>query len=783
MAGTTERGADNLIGPPSLPPAAVGLRSVFRQELLRFHRNSSLFSGAFPLRLRPIHGELAANVRGTEFNMKSIAPILIALAVFGPYRQSNPAAESKPERDGSIPQNAALPLSEVILYSSGVGYFQRDGEVEGRARVDLRFKADDINDLLKSMVVQDFTGGRIGAVTYGSRDPLTKTLKSFGLDLTENPTLGQLLGQARGERVEVFRPSRTAGTILGLEKKEVPVGENKHVETEYLNLLTDEGLQNFPMAQIQRIRLLNDRLDAELRQALDVLAAGHDTQKKTVEVIFEGEGKRKVSVAYIAQTPVWKTSYRLVLDEKEGPFLQGWAIVENTSDEDWNQVRLSLVSGRPISFTMDLYQPLYTTRPEIQPELYSSLRPQLYGDALESNRAREGGAQGGSAPGTELLAKASGASNAGLRRYGLAAPAGPPAAAAPAMRMAGVEALAAADVADRRAMAAQSVAAAAQGSQAGELFQYTITTPVNLARQKSAMLPVVSQKVAGEKVSIYNPAVQSQRPLNGFRLKNNTSFHLMQGPITVFDGGAYAGDARIDDLAPGQERLISYALDLKTEVETQSNPGGQELVTSQIKKGLLITVRKASEETTYNIKNRDQKPKSILIERPFRSDWRLVEPKQATERTREVYRFLVKTEPNQPAKLVVREEKQFSEQVQLLSYSTEAIAFYLKSPKVNARIRDALQRSVSLRDHLSQTAAERGRREQRINEISQEQSRIRENMAKLSQNSELYTRYVKKFDQQETELENLRQEIESLQKTERKQQQELNDYLLSLDVE
>src|SRR5207244_3560675 len=154
-------------------------------------------------------------------------------------------------------------------------------------------------------------------------------------------------------------------------------------EVEMLNVLTDDGLRSFAMNQIQRVKLLDEELAGELRQALEVLAAGHDTQKKTVAIKFDGEGTRKVSVAYILETPVWKTSYRLVLDENEKPFLQGWAIVENTTDEDWSNVRLSLISGRPISFMMDMYQPLYVTRPTIVPELYASLRPQVYGEAME----------------------------------------------------------------------------------------------------------------------------------------------------------------------------------------------------------------------------------------------------------------------------------------------------------------------------------------------------------------------------------------------------------------
>ena len=267
-----------------------------------------------------------------------------------------------------------------------------------------------------------------------------------------------------------------------------------------------------------------------------------------------------------------------------------------------------------------------------------------------------------------------------------------------------------------------SVNAAAQGAQAGELFQYVIKTPVSLARQKSAMLPIVSQNVEGEKVSIYNEQVQAKYPLNGFRLKNTTSLHLMQGPITVFDANTYAGDARMEDLAAGQERLISYALDIKTEVEPQGKAGPQDLVAVKIRKGTLLVTRKAVEEKTYLVRNRDQKKKAVLVEHPFRSDWELVEPKEATERTREVYRFLVNVDPDKTQKLTVREQKQLSETMELVSTGPDVIAFYLKAKQVSPKVKQALEKVVSLRDALSKTTAEKNRREQRVNEISQEQS-------------------------------------------------------------
>jgi hypothetical protein len=325
--------------------------------------------------------------------------------------------------------------------------------------VELKFKVDNINDLLKSMVVQDLDGGQVGTVTYDSRDPITKTLKSFAVDLTTNPGLGQLLGQIRGERVEVAAPNQVSGVIVGVEKKGERVGDKEVAEVEYLNLLTADGLRSIHLGQVQRIQIANEQLGAELQQALGVLASSHDLQKKTVKLEFDGKGRRRVRVGYIVETPVWKTSYRLALSETKPPFLQGWAIVENTTDEDWEKVKLSLISGRPISFRMDLYEPLYVKRPVVVSELYESLRPQVYGQAMAEPREEPAAVAGGRQALTKMP-------DMYMKR------AMPSAMPAPMPRPAEVE-------------LQEGVTSAALAMEAGELFQYAISTPISRSRDRS----------------------------------------------------------------------------------------------------------------------------------------------------------------------------------------------------------------------------------------------------------------------------------------------------------
>ncbi len=663
--------------------------------------------------------------------------------------------------------NDTLPLNKVVMFSSGVGFFEHSGELKGNADIQMQFSVDDVNDLLKSMVVQDLGGGTVSTISYGSRDPITRTLQTFAIDLTRNPTLADLLNQVRGEKVEVFAPNAIQGIILGVEKRKQKVGDNDPIEVEHLNLLTEDGLRSVPLPSVMRIRLLNEKLDAELRQALLILATSHSTDKKTVSLSFRGEGNRPVRVGYIQETPIWKTSYRLVLKDEGKPLIQGWAIVENTSEQDWNNVDLTLVSGRPISFIMDLYEPLYIDRPVVEPELFASLRPQTYGQDLAGREQ-------------EFLKKAEKAAAPGFAN-GLFDEQRRDASGSLARRSQGEGK--GEGIGGMAFDPSQGVQSMAQAAEVGELFQYKIEAPVTLARQRSAMLPIVNGEVSAEKVSIYNQNVQAKHPLNGLELTNSTGLHLMQGPITVFDEGAYAGDAQIQDLQPGTKRLISYALDLNTEVAPQGKPQTDTLTSVKIIKGVLHAARKYTRTQDYTVKNSGSKTKKVLIEYPKDSAWTLVAPEKPKETTRDLYRFVVNAEPGKPAELSVKEERTASQQIVLTNIDDNTILFYINSRVVSDSVKQALQEVIRRKQAISEIANEKRQLEQELKVIDQEQARIRQNMAQLDRNGDLYARYVKKFGEQEDQVEDLRGKIAKLQAAEMKARAELDQFLINLNLE
>jgi hypothetical protein len=713
---------------------------------------------------------------------------------------------AQPPRAGHV----ELPLRRIVLFSSGVGYFQREGTVDGNARIDLQFPAADVNDLLKSMVLQDLDGGLINSVTYDSRDPVEKTLKSFALDLTNNPSIGQLLGQARGERIEVIsfgepgqegKPVTLTGSIVGVQKQRRPVGRDQVIETEQLNLLTEEGLHGIALEKVQRIHFLKPELQQEFRKALEVLATGHDKQKKTVSLNFLGNGKRRARVAYITESPLWKTSYRLSLEEKDGKkdaaFLQGWAVVENTSDEDWHQVRMGLVSGRPISFQMDLYDPLYVPRPVVEPELFASLRPQTYsGDLAAKDKAaapqQDAESNAPSSPEfapramlREQLGRAKKSPAGEGRGAGIGGGAATPPPGGVFFGSNGMPAPAPAGGPARAdgLSLSQGVANAAVATELGEYFKYELEQPVSLPRQKSALLPIVNQAVEASKVSIYNEGVHAKFPLLGLRFKNTTGLHLMQGPITIFEGDTYAGDARITDLQPKETRLVSYAVDLGTEVAPEQKPGHDDLVAVKLFKGLLETTHQQRQTKVYTIKNRSEHPRHLLIEHPIHPGWNLLTPEKPAERSREVYRFTVDAKPNQTEKVAVVEETRLSQQIALSNSPDETIRFFLRATSTSAKVKQALEEVLKRKAQLAETQHAVGVEEQALQAIGRDQERLRANIQRVPPTSQAYQRYLKKFDEQETEIESRQAKLAQLQKTAEQQRQAYESFLANLSGE
>ncbi len=678
-------------------------------------------------------------------------------------------------------QTTDLPVKRVVLYRSGVGYIERSGTVSGNASLILSLREPQMNDLLKSLVMVDFDGGQIMPVQYTPRDPLSRTLSAFAIDISDNPSRAQLLYRLRGMEVEFKLRRRTMrGKVMSLESGNARDSRGSLVGTMFVNLMTPRGMERVALHEVEHFRVMDERLQRELELALNAIGSGLDNQRKTLELVFSGSGSRRVLVGYLTEMPQWKMTYRLIVGQGQPALLQGWAIVENTTDEDWNGVQLQLVSGRPVSFIQNLYEPFYPTRLRYVPPADTSLLPPIpqagLGDFQEETRTDQRPMQMREPPflaspdSRPMLASPMMAEGLAMARStpeprGFGGFGGAP---APRMAM------------EPEAME-KSTPEMAVGQERGALFDYRIEQPVSIARQRSALVPVINRSVEMEPVSLYNAENQRFHPFFGVRLKNTTGLTLMDGPLTIYLDGAYGGDSIMQTVEPNGERFLLYALDVGVEVNQRGLETTRQQVSVNIANGVLRRRLKEVRTTTYEIQNRDSKPRLLVLEHPREEEWEVSEP-STDDRTADFYRFRLTLEPQKLTTFKVAEEKPISEEFALLSADMTQIRELILHGKLPQQIVQALERIAEMRRTIASTEAQIRSQEARINAITQDQARIRENMRALDRNSDLYKEYVATLTRQERELAEIRQRLERLREQLRQEQQALSDYIANLNI-
>lgn len=672
------------------------------------------------------------------------------------------------------PQDVAVPLKRIVLYASGVGFFEHRGQLDGNASVSLRFKTDQINDILKSLVIAD-PGGSARAVGYPSLEPLTKTLRSFQIDLSSNPSISAIFEQIRGAAVTVrIGDDVVNGLVIGIESRQRSAsGENtKPISVSYVNIRTSGGIRSVSVDEIRTFEIEDEILRREFGQALAAISSGRDKDKKPVVVDFAGKGLREVSLGYVVETPVWKTSYRLTLPSAEDKgakgALQGWAIVENQTDNDWQNVTIDLVGGRPLSFIEDLYNPFYIPRPVSRPSLVANIGPQIYGGGIRSESAAAG------APVAQNARRGFFQSKMANNQIANA----PMAVAAPKMD---------GDVAQEKMDAAQawSVNAVAEGAQIGEMFQYVVKN-VTLQRQRSAMLPIVADTVEVQRVSIFNQGVMSTRALQGARVKNITGKYLLGGPITVFDstaaGPVYAGDAKIEDMPNGQNRLMSFGMDqdllFDVKPEYKNN-----VVSGSLVKGVLQLKRKNSQSQEYTVDNKSDRSKDVIIETPIVHGYEIKAPEKWDTKTDTVYRFQIAAQASQKTKLTVRQEQVLTESISILPLDVDAVLMYVQTGEISRKVRDALQDVIQKKQALVEIQRQQELAAQLRKRQMEELQQTRDNIRVLPSNSKSHQDQITRLTEKDEELRKTIQRQQELQEQVNKAQKELENYVNGLNLE
>ena len=472
-----------------------------------------------------------------------------------------------------------------------------------------------------------------------------------------------------------------------------------------------------------------------------------------------GVGERSLYVSYVSEVPIWKTTYRIVLPAKpeRKPLLQGWAIVDNTIGEDWNDVELSLVAGAPHSFIQQLSQPYYGRRPVVPLPESVQLTPQTHAATLEpSPRAVVGGVPGGVAGGVM------GGVIGGLTGRAFEAPrvvsAPPPPPPQPGE--------------DAGEEAREESEPIAEGSALGDLFEYKLMERVTIRKNQSALVPLLQTEATAEKVSLWSESLGVARPLRALWLNNASTLTLDGGSFSVLDSNAFAGEGLLEAIKPGERRLLSYATDLGMLVDTKQESAQERVTRVWINRGTMTTVSEDREKKTYIVRNEDTTPRTLIIEHPARPVWKLREdgPKPE-EKATGLYRFRLNVEPKKTERLVVNEAKPNYSGYELNAVTNDEIELLLREKAINAAVEKTLRTITAQKKVVADLDATMKELQKTIDLIFGDQGRLRENMKALKGSAEekaLLLRYTKQLDDEETQLDVLRrkrQEAEDGQKS------------------
>jgi len=664
-----------------------------------------------------------------------------------------------------------LPVRKVVLYKNGIGYFEHLGGVKGAQEVEITLPSSQLNDVLKSLTVIDLGRGQVSGVTYDSAAPLDRQLAELPIDLSSARGLVDFLNQIRGTDVEIRAPSGTvAGRLMGAELRQRATGPGATSQYVQVSVYSAGGeVKLVELESVGALRIADANLASDIGRYFELLSTAKQRDVRRLRIQTTGSGDRRLYVSYTSEAPIWKTTYRVVLDPKQKPLLQGWAIVDNTTPMDWDNVELSLVAGAPVSFVQNLSQPLYARRPVVPLPEGFQVTPQTHEATLEEGEAEPQGVAGllsAPAPGLagpiekdeafrERAAKA-----ASVAEYSIGRGVGE------AMR--------------------QNAPEVARGQALGEQFEYSLRQPVTIRRNQSALLPIIHTDVDGEKVTLFNESSGQQRPWLAVWLKNSSGLTLDAGSFTVIDTNAFAGEGLTQTINPGESRLLSYALDLGVEVATNRDTDRERVERVEIVKGLMRLYRKVVEKKTYTIRNNDAKGRTVVVEHPVRAGWTLVETAQPAESSANYHRFKIEAKSKATTELAVREENPQETVYGLANITPEQITIWVRQKAIDAEIEAALKRILAKKNEIDDFNKKIAVLEAEQNEIFRDQQRLRDNLNRLGgtpEEANLRLRYVRQLEQQETRLGGLRAERARLEDARAAAQKDLDAMLQSLSFD
>ena len=667
-----------------------------------------------------------------------------------------------------------LNVKKVIIFKHGVSYYILEGSVIGTGTFELEFKIDEMDDVLKSLFVLDTSEkGFISSISYDAALETSQLLKSIMLNIPDSGSLSSLITQIKGADVKltVTGGKTVVGTIIGIEEIEKMNKNEKTVEKLLILLEENDEISKYHFSDFKSFNIQNDDIKKDLKFFLDTVISGKKKDAKKIIINCESGGadevERIIFVYYIRESPIWKTSYRLIMSKKQAQedkcLLSGWSLIENTTNQDWENVELSLVAGMPVSFKYEFYRPIFIQRPVIRPPKVLTVKPTEIEEGLEMEDYKEYEMDALEAAPRDMRKKAK-----------MERPRAPRPAPSGTVGYGGMRSAMSDDALLDKVKAQTQV----QTKDLGELFEYNISNPVTIKRKQSALVPILTEVIKARRVLLYNKNEYDKNPNACLEITNNTNLTLERGPVTIIYDDNLAGEAIIPFLNKEDKRLLNYAVEQAVLITHEAKTESLSVHKITIGSGYSYEYYFTNMMTTYKIRNKTSEEKELYLDHPKTYGYKFVEKPIEPEETPNYWRFKITLKPKDAVTFNLKEQREDYSSNYLRNWSRDDIlkrvGFYVKQKFINEKLETQLKEIAAKIQELNQKKRNLSKLVEERNQMSDEQSRLRENISVLGEDTQSITlkeRYVKKLNDQETRFEKisaetkkLTQEIDSLDK-------------------
>lgn len=662
-----------------------------------------------------------------------------------------------------------IPIKNVVLYKHGVASIERRGLVHDNQSLSLNFKPDEMNDVLKSLTVVDQSGkGQIASISYDNDQPVSVRLENTNIELNDQrDNIISFLNQIKGARITAS-DSKVSwnGLVMGITSTQIAAGEHSRQARQLDLLIEGNRIESLILTPETVIRLEDESLQRNLSTHLSILSSGKRQDRKSVTIFAKGEGERALSVCYTIKAPMWKVSYRIVLNpnkttsksvqsdetspsskkpkteetkEKEQVLIQAWAIVDNISDEKWTDVSLTLMAGQPHSVDCDLFTPSYD-RGGLQPPVM------MHGAARVQRQLRQALPQ--QLPQMQQMQQMMQMQPMQLQQQ---------------QQQMQQNMLSNFVPTSPQMSPAMPSAAKVETEEVGDLFKYELAKPVTVNPNQSALVPIAITSSNGSRVAVFQDDKHHNHPNSAVMLVNTTGLTFEKGPVTVLDGSLYVGEALLETLKPGETRFVEFSTELSVEVWSTEDKAEQVIKTT-IHGGVMTMHQRVVYRKTYKLRSKSSRDVMVYLHHKFRKDCKLLttETKEQTNPNPiNYYIFDVLAQASTTTVFKVSEHCT-STSTQRLALSDGYFDTWFRSNYVDQKTSAVLSAAATLAGKMRECDRAIQTAEAKITSISANQSRLRDNLRCLSSSDHevaLRKKYIADMSADEAVLESARDTI------------------------